>query len=552
MSKDILQEYNQMPENEKAVQVVEAYTTKDSAYYYTLILVANKVRESSIKKFLDFMTNTHNIVQNNITGYETADGVAETSEEGDVVLNPLLKMILQHYTGNHPNVLDPFVDDGGVRPRGMFQFLTARYPSIKNFIASLSASGSSDELDTTNNPKKQPVQENTQDIQHDGSSDGSILGKQKMAERAESPTSAAGEPKRQRGSVLAMLHAELGILVVREEEIEKLKLKDASNAEEIQKLKEKDAGNAEQTQKLEETIDMLETKIDNLENKLANVNDTLPAKINELSADKTALQSKVIALETSVGDISTANNALQVKYNDLGTTFLEISTEKDDLQTNNYTLQAKVGTAEMAVVKITAEKDELKTKYSLLEKKIYDRERKISDMELKLTAQNQETKRVHDLMRGIFNELPIRTVGFSNHPDDPGADVVLISEPTFQRNAWVFRFKIGNGEKTMSTDALASMFAEDAAKNYKLVSAKICTIGDCMYVFVKLSKKSCNASWLMTEIVRCFTVSHLELISPTSRDAVLFHADHSPKKWTEEMFNLLVSRMHQSFVATRS
>ena len=380
-------------------------------------------------------------------------------------------------------------------------------------------------------------------FQHDGGYAGPILGKQKMAERAESPTSAAGEPKRQRGSVLAMLHAELGILVVREEEVEKLKMKDASNAEEIRKLQDRDASNAEQTQKMEEKIDMLESKIDTLENKLANVNDTLPAKINELSADKTALQSKVNALETSVGDISAANDTLQVKYNDLGTMFLEISTERDDLQINNYTLQSKVDTAEMAVVKITAEKDELLTKYSRLERKIYDRERKISDMEIKLTAQTQESKRIHDLMRGIFNELPIRTVGFSNHPDDPGSDVVLIREPNLKRSSWVFRFKITDGENAMSTDALNTALAEKSPKHNKLV-----TIGDAMYGFVQL--KACLASWILTEIRTNFdTVNHLELVSPTSRDAVLFEGDHSPKQWTEAMFNRLVSRIHRSSVA---
>jgi uncharacterized phage infection (PIP) family protein YhgE len=354
-----------------------------------------------------------------------------------------------------------------------------------------------------------------------------------------------------------MLHAELGILVVREEEVEKLKMKDASNAEEIRKLQDRDASNAEeirklqdrdasnaeQTQKMEEKIDMLESKIDTLENKLANVNDTLPAKINELSADKTALQSKVNALETSVGDISAANDTLQVKYNDIGTMFLEISTERDDLQVNNYTLQSKVDTAETAVVKITAEKDELLTKYSRLERKIYDRERKISDMEIKLTAQTQESKRIHDLMRGIFNELPIRTVGFSNHPDDPGSDVVLIREPNLKRSSWVFRFKITDGENAMSTDALNTALAEKSPKHNKLV-----TIGDAMYGFVQL--KACLASWILTEIRTNFdTVNHLELVSPTSRDAVLFEGDHSPKQWTEAMFNRLVSRIHRSSVA---
>ena len=151
----MFQEYDQQPEEHKPIQVSEAHTTKDSAYNYTLIQVTTKVREPNVQLFMDYMTATHNIKKQYITGYETVDGVSGTSEAGELIFNPVLKIIIQHYYGKHENLLEPYINREIRRTRGVFQSLTAKYPQIKEFISSLSLSDGLDKSDA-NEPKKRP------------------------------------------------------------------------------------------------------------------------------------------------------------------------------------------------------------------------------------------------------------------------------------------------------------------------------------------------------------------------------------------------------------
>jgi hypothetical protein len=90
--------------------------------------------------------------------------------------------------------------------------------------------------------QEEVMQDRPEDFQHDGGYAGPILGKQKIAGRAESPTSTGdGERKRQRGRVLAMLHAELGNLVRQEDEAVEMETELTKAKEEIERLKNKNS-----------------------------------------------------------------------------------------------------------------------------------------------------------------------------------------------------------------------------------------------------------------------------------------------------------------------
>ena len=159
LSKQVFQEYDQQPDENKPIQVSEAYTTKDSAYNYTLVRVTTKVRDTNVQLFMDQMKEKYNIKEQYITGYETVDGVAEmsdasTSSDKKIILLPAFKTILQHHHEKHPNLLEPFINRGVPRARGVFQALTAKYPQIKEFILSLSSSGGLGGSNANDEPKK--------------------------------------------------------------------------------------------------------------------------------------------------------------------------------------------------------------------------------------------------------------------------------------------------------------------------------------------------------------------------------------------------------------
>jgi hypothetical protein len=139
LSKDVFYEYDQLPMEKKPIQVIEAYTTKDDAYNYTLLRVASKVRESSMQLFMDYVKDKYNIKNQYITGYETVDGVSDASVDGSVELKPMIKIIIQHYYEGHKNLLEPFIKERGQNSRGVFQSLNAKYPIIKSFISSLTS-----------------------------------------------------------------------------------------------------------------------------------------------------------------------------------------------------------------------------------------------------------------------------------------------------------------------------------------------------------------------------------------------------------------------------
>jgi hypothetical protein len=165
ISAKILEEYNKADNAQKDIDVDEAYTTKDTAYNYTLIHVTNKVRESNVSRFMASMSAKYNIQKQHITGYESIDGISERDDNGKVIVNGIFKNMLRLYLERSPNFLEPYTTTDIPRSGGLFNIpkLTRTYPELREFISLLTSSGGLNNSDSTHELKKPPSTNETDD-----------------------------------------------------------------------------------------------------------------------------------------------------------------------------------------------------------------------------------------------------------------------------------------------------------------------------------------------------------------------------------------------------
>lgn len=109
------------------IEADECHSTKDRALTYTYIHLTRKVRDSAIEKFLVKAKEMHNIVKNEIFGYESIAGSAREKDGDKIQLHPAFKMIVSHYVTKNA-AFKPCTDGEPIIKRGLILKATEMDP----------------------------------------------------------------------------------------------------------------------------------------------------------------------------------------------------------------------------------------------------------------------------------------------------------------------------------------------------------------------------------------------------------------------------------------
>ena len=168
-------------------------------------------------------------------------------------------------------------------------------------------------------------------FQHDGGYAGPILGKQKMAGQAESPSGSGGR-KRQRGRALAMLHAGLESLAVEETEMDAM-------ADELAKAKEDNVSLSVKNDNLEVDNAGLATEIGDLKarnNQLEMKAGTLIQMVRGLSKEKSGAarssREEVSVKNSMIVELLADKERLKVEKTEAIVTAVQLRADKDTLE----------------------------------------------------------------------------------------------------------------------------------------------------------------------------------------------------------------------------
>jgi hypothetical protein len=434
------------------------------------------------------------------------------------------------------------------------------------------------------------MREDPDAFQHDGGYASPILGKQKMAERSESP--GAGEPKRQRGSLVSFIKenqqqwTEVMELAVKNEELEKMDNEKTTQIKEISAERDSFAAkhreaiaknevlaikNEEITIKINDFLverASLVNELADVKKELATKSEEMIIKINGFSAEKAK---QINELVTNTKNLRMENAALvkevaaKTNENDeLKRVNSEISAEKDGLVNElagvnrtktmmndsvNMSLSlcekycGKCKKLEEENAKLKEDKDrtyeskEFVVNHFQQERAMW--KETVKDRELKIVQLESGVRNGGDFLGTMIAAMEQHRLLMSKPlgvTGDLGIDVVVLDD-AYLRNIWVFRFKIESGKKNVSEAELAIVFATQVLKKCELV-----TINDEMYVFMKLTHV-CNAGWLKDTVETYFdTANYLAVICPSSRAASNVQCNKQ-KKWTEHMFHFFISRI---------
>jgi hypothetical protein len=393
-------------------------------------------------------------------------------------------------------------------------------------------------------------------FQHDGGYAGPILGKQKMAERSESPTSAgAGGSKRQRGSLVGF---------IKEHQQQWAEAMESAINEELERM------DNEKTAK----IDAITAERDSLAAK----NAELTARINGFSAEKAALVDELdgVKQELAAKNEEMADNkkANQDFYN-----FWTDACFNARNETKKMLDEAKAWNAERDALVNELERVKGENQKLLDEAKASsDRYDKLSDDFKKLEETDTVLNIAVDTQKHLIQHIPIERAEWAKTVNDRERRIVQLETSVREWNdafgniaatidrcryavtrsqgvlgdlnmdvmyldghssemTWVFSFTIQHGEQNVSKDALAGVFAVHGLKKCELE-----TINGETYVFVKFARAL--ESWRIKNVMeREFdTVACMGFICSSSRAASNKQSD-TRKKWTEKKFLSFISKL---------
>ena len=393
-------------------------------------------------------------------------------------------------------------------------------------------------------------------FQHDGGYAGPILGKQKMAERSESPTSAgAGGSKRQRGSLVGF---------IKEHQQQWAEAMESAINEELERM------DNEKTAK----IDAITAERDSLAAK----NAELTARINGFSAEKAALVDELdgVKQELAAKNEEMADNkkANQDFYNFWTDACFNARNETKKMQD-----EAKAWNAERDALVNELERVKGENQKLLDEAKASsDRYDKLFDDYKKLEDTGAELDIAVNVQKHLIQHIPIERAEWAKTVNDRERRIVQLETSVREWNdafgniaatidrcryavtrsqgvlgdlnmdvmyldghssemTWVFSFTIQHGEQNVSKDALAGVFAVHGLKKCELE-----TINGETYVFVKFARAL--ESWRIKNVMeREFdTVACMGFICSSSRAASNKQSD-TRKKWTEKKFLSFMSKL---------
>ena len=276
----------------KASCIISAYNAADGeAFLY--VEFKDKIRQTQLEHYMRTMTATE--VRFDTFSAKAKDKVSTYDDECGKTLFTLEKK------SKEPGWTLVVVGTPSVEPKAPAE------PSAAEFLAQ-----EREDLVV----QQRVMNEDPEAFQHDGGYGGPILGKQKLAERAEMPSSTgADEMKRPRIDVLDRLYAELGVLV-----------QHRAAANELEKTKEENIV-------LEAKVDELTTEV----NELEAGKEELTTKVNELEAGKEGLTTKINELEAGKEELTTKINELEARNNQLeskASTLIQVIKDVSKQKTN--------------------------------------------------------------------------------------------------------------------------------------------------------------------------------------------------------------------------
>jgi hypothetical protein len=336
-------------------------------------------------------------------------------------------------------------------------------------------------------------------IQNDGGYVDPILGKQKMTERIELPTSTgAGESKRRKEEFISEL----------DEDMKQMQKNMQEKIQEKMQLHEKFK-------------------------EMVSENEELTAKINEISAEKVALVDELRAKTNENEELKKVNinNAAEFKEkkDKMAARINELSAEKATLS-NDF----------------QAEIEELKKANAILNAGIKNQggDRSTNNVQEKMTELEDDLRTgcVNFMLRAV-NQLRSQPQLMRSHVGFQMQDITPVEDER-PRRLWVFRFKANTGEPTLTVEELKS-------HGWAYVHALIMVpIGGFVYVFWDSGHDS-TASWVQQNLEEHFKLSELMIISTQS---MLYsgttYGKH--KSWSDAMFKKFLSHIRDAISGTDS
>jgi hypothetical protein len=356
--------------------------------------------------------------------------------------------------------------------------------------------------------QEEVMRDDPEAFQHDGGYAGPILGKQKMAGRAGSPlASGIGERKRQRGSILAMMHAELGNLVIQEEELDEL----AAENEELKTVNSKYAAR------------ISEISAENEE--LKKVNGKNAAKIGEISAEKDSMENdfrhKKEKMAARINDISTEKVALANEtgklHEELNRQIRVSDQDKSALVSKNKELER------MLQVERGARKAE---KQALVERNGV------------LATRNTLMKaRVETLLNGWDEPVGLGGVEASGCLPDIG--LIVVRDGNCKKKSWVVRYRVVAGAVQVTGAELTKAYNAFRPVGYQTVT--VGNVGYALFMHVNNCSMANLASLFDGHFgADCF----MEVLDSTCYDKFV-SSSQKHLSWREQMFNPFIAKLVQ-------
>ena len=418
-------------------------------------------------------------------------------------------------------------------------------------------------------------------FQHDGGYAGPILGKQKMAERSESPTSAgAGGSKRQRGSLVGFIkeHQQQWAEAMESAINEELERMDNEKTAKIDAITAERDSLAAKNAELTARINGFSAEKAALVDELDGVKQELTARIDGFSAEKAALVDELdgVKQELAAKNEEMADNkkANQDFYNFWTDACFNARNETKKMQD-----EAKAWNAERDALVNELERVKGENQKLLDEAKASsDRYDKLFDDYKKLEDTGAELDIAVNVQKHLIQHIPIERAEWAKTVNDRERRIVQLETSVREWNdafgniaatidrcryavtrsqgvlgdlnmdvmyldghssemTWVFSFTIQHGEQNVSKDALAGVFAVHGLKKCELE-----TINGETYVFVKFARAL--ESWRIKNVMeREFdTVACMGFICSSSRAASNKQSD-TRKKWTEKKFLSFMSKL---------